>query len=58
MTCPTSCRLLSDLVHSSQVNATVHFPWSTPGADLGGNDRNAGAITKANRFILKEQLLC
>ncbi|XP_046635126.1 tektin-1-like [Daphnia pulicaria] len=42
-------RLLSDLVHSSQVNATVHFPWSTPGADLGGNDRNAGAITKANR---------
>lgn len=44
-------RLLSDLVHSSQINATVHFPWSTPGADLGGNDRNAGAITKANRFV-------
>jgi hypothetical protein len=48
-------RLLSDLVHSSQVNATVHFPWSTPGADLGGNDRNAGAITKANRFEIKKK---
>ena len=41
--------MLSDLVHPSHVNATVHFPWSTGQTELGGTQRNEGAIAKANR---------
>ena len=41
--------MLSDLVHPSHVNASVHFPWSSPQSDVGGTQRNEGAIAKSNR---------
>jgi len=41
--------MLSDLVHPSQVNGSVHFPWSSGQGEVSGTQRNESSIAKANR---------